>query len=169
MSALRYIDRDGREQVIDNINYLFELIKSRQFQSTNLVWDEGENRWICARDHEFFRRIREIAADSGAPKPSAAAADPPRQTLNNKEPSQALRGSDTNPSGKPKSRWFKPIKNREEALRARTCRETSPGPTSPILTRWRRDRDARALDGEARPNAGRPGGADTAWRSRFPP
>jgi integrase len=42
-------------------------------------------------------------------------------------------------------------------------------PNLPILTRWRRDRVARALDGEARPDAGRPGGGDTAWRSRFPP
>jgi hypothetical protein len=158
MSALRYIDGNGRERVIDDVSHLFELIKSRQIQGSSLIWDEGESRWIGARDHEFFRRIREIAADSDAPKPSATAAESPAahvygasrtaskpvasetlnnkevaaaetaarwaahrpvtsEALNSKEPSQAPRESGTNPASKPKSRWFKPIKNREEALK----------------------------------------------------
>src|SRR6516162_6555411 len=101
MSVLRYIDGEGRERVIDDVNHLFELIKSRQIQSTHLVWDEGESRWISARDHEFFRRIREIAADIDSPKPSVVAAKSPAahvhgaswtaskpvasETINNKE------------------------------------------------------------------------------------
>src|SRR6516165_2182451 len=120
MSVLRYIDGEGRERVVDDVNHLFELIKSRQIQSTNLVWDEGEGRWISARDHEFFRRIREIAADLDSPKPSVVAAESSgaramdrgvlslpipfpwswtayqpvaSEALNNKEPSQALRES----------------------------------------------------------------------------
>ena len=67
MSVLRYIDGDGRERVIDDVNHLFEAIKARQIQNNSLVWDEGECRWVTARDHEFFRRIREIAAASDAP------------------------------------------------------------------------------------------------------
>jgi hypothetical protein len=75
MSVLRYIDGDGREQVVDDVNHLFEVIKARQIQNNSLVWDEGERRWITARDHEFFRRIREIAADIDLPKPSVVAAE----------------------------------------------------------------------------------------------
>jgi hypothetical protein len=139
MSVLRYIDGDGRERVIDDVNHLFEVIKARQIQNNSLVWDEGECRWIAARDHEFFGRIREIAADIDSPKPSVVAAESPAahvygaswtaskpvssEARNNKEPSQALRESGTNPSGKPKSRWFKPIKSREEALK--TIQDTS--------------------------------------------
>jgi hypothetical protein len=134
MSVLRFIDGDGRERVIDDVNHLFELIKSHQIQGSSLVWDEGESRWIGARDHEFFRRIREIAADSDAPKPSATAAESPAghvyvspwaaykpvasEALNSKDPLQVREsGSRTTRSDKPKSRWVKPIKSREEALK----------------------------------------------------
>jgi hypothetical protein len=141
MSVLRYIDGEGREGVVDDVNHLFELIKSRQIQSTNLVWDEGESRWISARDHEFFRRIREMAADIDLSKPSVVAAESSAahvygasstaykpassEARNNKEPSQASRehGSRANVSEKPKARWFKPIKSREEALK--TVKATS--------------------------------------------
>ena len=115
MSVLRYIDGEGREGLIDDVNHLFELIKSRQIQSTNLVWDEGESRWISARDHEFFRRIREIAADPDAPEPGSWASWSLRMFV---EPLQALRESGTNLSDKPKLRWVKPIKSREDALKA---------------------------------------------------
>jgi hypothetical protein len=112
MSVLRYIDRDGRERVIDDVNHLFEQIKCRQIQGSNLVWDEGESRWRTARDLELFQRIHEIAADSDAPKPSSWYW---RIFL---EPLQALRESGTNLSDKPKLKWVKPIKSREEALKA---------------------------------------------------
>jgi hypothetical protein len=154
MSVLRYIDGDGREQVIDDVNHLFDVIKARQIQNNSLVWDEGECRWITARDHEFFRRIREIATALHCEEPSkqfdtakgsaspaakdlveipasATTAESPaskfkaateswaaHQARNNKEPSQASRehGYRANVSEKPKARWFKAIKSREEAL-----------------------------------------------------
>jgi hypothetical protein len=112
MSVLRYIDRDGRERVIDDVNHLFEQIKCCQIQGSSLVWEEGESRWIAARDLELFQRIREIAADSDVPEPSSWYW---RMFV---KPLQALRESATNLSDKPKLRWVKPIKSREEALRA---------------------------------------------------
>ena len=111
MSVLRYIDRDGRERVIDDVNHLFEQIKCRQIQDSSLVWDEGESRWITARDLELFQRIREIAADPDAPEPGSWASWYVRMFV---EPLQALRESGTNLSDKPKLRWVKPIKSRED-------------------------------------------------------
>jgi hypothetical protein len=112
MSVLRYIDRDGRERVIDDVNHLLEQIRCRQIQDSSLVWDEGESRWITARDLELFQRIHEIAADSDAPEPSSWYR---RMFV---EPLEALRESGTNLWDQPKLRWVKPIKSREEALRA---------------------------------------------------
>src|SRR6516164_2827450 len=80
-----------------------------------LVWDEGESRWITARDLELFQRIREIAADPDAPEPGSWASWYVRMFV---EPLQALRESGTNLSDKPKLRWVKPIKSREDALKA---------------------------------------------------
>jgi hypothetical protein len=102
MSVLRYIDGDGRERVIDDVDHLFEQIKCRQIQDSSLVWDEGESRWISARDLEFFLRIRELAADSDASKPSAVAG-----WLAIRQMGELVL-----------ARLVKPIKSREDALKA---------------------------------------------------
>lgn len=67
MSLLRYIDAEGREQDVNDVNHLYELIQGRHVGYDSLVWDEEEGRWLAARDHKLFRRIREIAAASPPP------------------------------------------------------------------------------------------------------
>jgi hypothetical protein len=115
MSVLRYIDDDGRERVIDDVNHLFEQIKGCRIQDSTLVWDEGESRWIPARDLELFQRIVEIAADPDAPEPGSWASWYAWMFV---EPLQALREAGTNLSDKPQLSWVKPIKSREAALKA---------------------------------------------------
>ena len=54
------------EQDVGDINHLHYLIKSRQIGQDSLIWDDDETRWIPARDHEFFGRIQDIAAETPA-------------------------------------------------------------------------------------------------------
>ena len=88
MSLLRYIDAEGRERDVEDVNHLYELIQRRHVGYDSLVWDEDEKRWLAARDHKRFRRIREIAAASPpplqpwstpVPRPAVPAAQPRQQ------------------------------------------------------------------------------------------
>jgi hypothetical protein len=130
MAILRYIDAEGREQDVDDVNHLFELIQERRVSFDSLVWDDEQRRWVAASDHEFFRRIREIAAASPTP-PQPWSAPPPRQPTPAVKPAPQIYKSPLmqhrNPapegaaaasaSKKPKSNWFKAINTREEALK----------------------------------------------------
>jgi hypothetical protein len=130
---LRYIDAEGREQDVDDVNQLFELIQGKSLSYDSLVWDENQHRWISARDHKFFRRIREIAAASPTPRPWSApppqhparlAATQPQQYQSPRiqQRNSALDETRSVPQ-KSKSNWFKVIRTKEEALK--TVRDTS--------------------------------------------
>jgi hypothetical protein len=86
---------------------------------------------VAARDHDFFRRIREIAAAAPTahttlqPWPRAPSSQPMQPTApapqiykspvmqhKNAGPDEAVSVADT-----PRSKWFKPIHTREEALK----------------------------------------------------
>jgi hypothetical protein len=130
MAILRYIDAEGREQDVDDVNHLYELIQDRHVSFDSLVWDDEQRRWVAARNHDFFRRIREIAAASPAPV-QPWSAPPPRQPTPAVKPapqvyeSPLMQHRNTAPEGvvalsatkKPKSNWFKAINTREEALK----------------------------------------------------
>jgi len=130
---LRYIDAEGREQDVGDVNHLYELIQGQHVGYDSLVWDEEQQRWMPARDHQFFRRIREIAADSPAPhQPWSAPPPQPARTVaaqarQYKSPLMQHKNSIADEAGsgpqKSKSNWFKAIKTREEALK--TIKETS--------------------------------------------
>jgi hypothetical protein len=61
MSVLRYIDAAGKERDIADIDHLYELIQAGQIGYDSLVRDDKAGRWVPARDHELFVRIRTIA------------------------------------------------------------------------------------------------------------
>jgi hypothetical protein len=139
MALLRYIDAEGRENEVDDVNHLYELIQGQRVSFESLVWDGEQQRWVRARDHEFFRRIREIAA--AAPTPltglqswSASPSRDPGQPTAPTPPvykSPLMQHKNANPDAmesaptKPKSKWFKPIHTRDEALK--TIKESSSG------------------------------------------
>jgi hypothetical protein len=143
MSILRYIDSDGHEQDVDDVNHLHYLIKSRQIGQDSLIWDDDETRWIPSRNHEFFRRIRDIAAETppaetrrvrtlappAAPPeprqpdpPPVPRISPPQTTPYYTSPLMQHRNSTPHPTinkgvqEKTEISWFWPIKSREEAL-----------------------------------------------------
>jgi hypothetical protein len=128
MAILRYIDAEGREQVVDDVNHLYELIQERRVSFDSLVWDDDDRRWVAARNHEFFRRIREIAAasptplqpwsapPSGQPTPAVAPAPQVYKSPLMQHRNPAPEGA-ASASKKPNSNWFKAIKTREEALK----------------------------------------------------
>jgi len=125
---LRYIDAEGREQDVDDVNHLYELIQENRVSFDSLVWDDEERRWVAARSHEFFRRIREIAAAS-PPQLQPWSAPLPRQPTSSVPPapqvykSPLMQHRDPAPEAaasapkEPKSNWLKAIKTREEALK----------------------------------------------------
>jgi hypothetical protein len=115
MAILRFIDADGRENDVEDIDQLYELIQARQIGLQSLVWDDREQRWQVASDHEFFRRIREIAAAAS----TAAPVQPPLQPWA-KPPIDPPKPSKP---AKKESFWFKAIHTREEALKM--IRDTS--------------------------------------------
>jgi hypothetical protein len=137
MAILRFIDADGRENDVENIDQLYELIQARQIGLQSLVWDDREQRWQVASDHEFFRRIREISAAASTPAPvrpplqpwAKPPIDPPKLTAGVSAPSldkptspPPVAALNTKPAKK-ESFWFKAIHTREEALKM--VRDTS--------------------------------------------
>jgi hypothetical protein len=71
MPLLRFLDPDGEERDIVDINHLFELIQTGLVSYDSLVLDDNAGQWVPARDHEFFVRIRNIARQNPSPVPSA--------------------------------------------------------------------------------------------------
>ena len=64
MTILCFIDAEGCEQQVSDVNHLYELVQAGSLSCDSLVWDDDKQRWVAARNHELFRRIREIAAGS---------------------------------------------------------------------------------------------------------
>jgi hypothetical protein len=58
---LRFIDAEGKERDVTDVDQLYELIRSGQFNYESLVRDVNSERWVRAHDHELFVRIRKIA------------------------------------------------------------------------------------------------------------
>jgi hypothetical protein len=131
VAILRSIDAEGREKDVSDVNHLYELIQERSISFDSLIWDDEQRRWVAARDHEFFRRIREIAAAAPTahttllPWPRAPSSQPmqpaapapqiyksPLMQHKNAGLDEAVSVADT-----PRSKWFKPIHTREEALK----------------------------------------------------
>jgi hypothetical protein len=131
MAILRFIDADGRENDVEDIDRLYELIQAREIGLQSLVWDDGQQRWLVASDHEFFRRIREIAAAASTPAPvrppvqpwAKPPVDPPKLAIAGSPPVAAQKQNST--PAKKESFWFKAIHTREEALKM--IRDTSTG------------------------------------------
>jgi hypothetical protein len=128
MSLLRYIDAEGREQDVSDVNHLYQLIQMKRVGYDSLVWNDEQRRWVAARDHDFFRRIREIAAASPAPQqsrsvpssrePARAPAAPPQlyksPLMQHRNP---IPDATVSTPQTPKSKWFKAIQTKEEALK----------------------------------------------------
>lgn len=128
MSLLRYIDAEGREQDVSDVNHLYELIQMKRVGYDSLVWDDAQHRWVAARDHDFFQRIREIAAASPAPQQSRPALSPrdaarvpatfPELYKSPVMQQQNSFADETASKPKtPKLNWFKSIQTKEEALK----------------------------------------------------
>jgi hypothetical protein len=64
MPLLRFIDPDGKEQDVADINHLYELIQASRIGYDSLIRDDIAGRWMPARDHELFVRIRNIASQT---------------------------------------------------------------------------------------------------------
>ncbi len=64
MPLLRFIDPDGREQDVADVNQLYELVKAGKVNYESLVRDEKSGLWVHARDHEFFVRVRKLAGQA---------------------------------------------------------------------------------------------------------
>lgn len=69
MPLLRFLDPDGEERDIADINHLFELIQAGWVSYESLIHDDNAGRWVPARDHEFFVRIRNLARQNSAANP----------------------------------------------------------------------------------------------------
>jgi hypothetical protein len=161
MTILRFIDAEGCEQQVSDVNHLYELIQAGALGYDSLVWDDDRQRWVAARNHELFRRIREIAAGSPAAAPEPARSPVPAVPLAPQKaspagspwaappqparspvpaaplaPHKASSTVSTEPRdpapdkeppsvAAPKTKWFKAIQTREEALKiinsASTC------------------------------------------------
>jgi hypothetical protein len=93
MPLLRFIDVDGKEQDATDVNNLYELIQAGRLGYDSFVRDESSGRWVPARNHELFVRIRDIAMQAPAPR---APSSPP--ILSGKLPQPA-----------PKVRWINSV------------------------------------------------------------
>ena len=129
MPILRYIDPKGREQNVEDVNHLYELIQSKDVGYESLVWDDQDQRWLTARDHPLFQRIREIAAASPVPQPRTAQPERTSGTVPKVYRSPLMQHKNATADQErpqpeqPKSKWFKAIQTREEALK--TVKECS--------------------------------------------
>jgi hypothetical protein len=66
-SLLRFVDGDGREKAVRDLNHLCDLIRTRRIDYDTLVWDALAEQWVKAHDHEFFRGLEEAAAPPISP------------------------------------------------------------------------------------------------------
>jgi|SRR6185312_235083 len=105
MPLLHFIDIDGREQDVENIEALYDLIRAGRINYESLVRDDVAGRWVKAAEHNLFKRIREIAAQQQVSAPAQVYAAP--------EPR-----SDAVPTSKFRWKWLTAIKTRDEAIKA---------------------------------------------------
>jgi hypothetical protein len=102
MALLRFIDPDGIETDVADLEALYDLIQAGRMDYERLVRDEASGRWVKAADHPFFKRIREIA---GQQEPLAP---PPLQASNASAGASPVTNDLARAAGegKPKPRWL---------------------------------------------------------------
>jgi hypothetical protein len=66
-SLLRFVDGEGRERTVGDLNHLYDLIRAGQIDYDTLVWDHLAEHWVKAHDHGFFRGLAEAAAPPISP------------------------------------------------------------------------------------------------------
>jgi hypothetical protein len=114
MPLLRFIDVSGKEQDIADLNHLYRLITACQFSYDSLVRDEKAGRWVPAREHELFVRIRGVASSQTTMAPTASAVTRPdlgvHETKETKQPTTKWLAR--------VKKWFARIETREDALAA---------------------------------------------------
>jgi hypothetical protein len=66
-SLLRFVDGDGQEKTVGDLNHLYDLIRAGRIDYDTLVWDALAEQWVRAHDHEFFRGLEEAAAPPLSP------------------------------------------------------------------------------------------------------
>ncbi len=117
---LRFIDADGHEQEVADIDGLYNLIRAGSISYESLVRDDATGRWIKAADHPLFHRIREIAGQQ-----QAAPVSPPAPIMTAERPTSVAIAPAAADTAKTKSKWFAAIVTREEALK--TINDTANG------------------------------------------
>jgi hypothetical protein len=60
-SLLRFVDGDGREKTVGDLNHLYDLIRAGRIDYDTLVWDALAEHWVRAHNHELFRELEEAA------------------------------------------------------------------------------------------------------------
>jgi hypothetical protein len=60
-SLLRYVDGDGREKTVGDLNHLYDLIRAGRIDYDTLVWDALAEHWVRAHSHQLFRELEEAA------------------------------------------------------------------------------------------------------------
>jgi hypothetical protein len=115
---LRFIDANGHEQEVAEIDGLYNLIRAGGIGYESLVRDDATGRWVKAADHPLFLRIREITGQQQASAPPAPVVTAPVRPT-------PVAPAPVVDKGKAKSRWFAAIATREEALK--TISETGNG------------------------------------------
>jgi hypothetical protein len=60
-SLLRYVDGDGREKTVGDLNHLYDLIRAGRIDCDTLVWDALAEHWVSAHSHQLFRELEEAA------------------------------------------------------------------------------------------------------------
>jgi hypothetical protein len=66
-SLLRFVNGEGREQAVKDLNHLYDLIRDGQIDYDTLVWDAHAEQWVRAHDHKFFRGLEDAAAPPISP------------------------------------------------------------------------------------------------------
>jgi hypothetical protein len=69
MTFLRLIDLDGKEHYAVDVAQLYELIKAGKVNYECLVRDDSQERWVRAREHPYFIRIRNLATETASAIP----------------------------------------------------------------------------------------------------
>jgi len=122
MPLLRFIDVSGKEQDIADLNHLYQLITAGQVSYDSLVRDEKAGRWVPAREHELFVRIRSVASSQTTMAPSASAVTPPHPGVH-----------ETKETKQPKTKWFATVKKWFAMIETREDALATIGRSSTIL------------------------------------
>jgi hypothetical protein len=57
-SLLRFVNGEGREQAVKDLNHLYDLIRDGQIDYDTLVWDAHAEQWVRATITSFSAGLR---------------------------------------------------------------------------------------------------------------